>query len=569
MPRKPFVAAFGLAIALFAGSSQSAAPETRRSAEPARQARVASQEDLLARAVFQALLGDFALQRGELALASDAWTDLAQRTRDPQVIARAVQVAGHARQHERALELTRLWIETAPDTPKARQAEVSLLIITGRLGELLPRLQALLAEDPEHAADNFMLLNNMLGRIGDRRAAQQLVDRLAASYDALPEAHFAMAQAASNANDPARALTETERALALRPDWEMAALARAQLQSRQSPEQAIASLEAFIERQPAARDARLALARLLIGEKRYAPARQHFAQLLKNFPDNPEVIYPVAMLALQQGDLATGRAQLEHLLSTEFPDKSTIHFFLGQLEQEEKHPLAALEHYRQVTSGEQQLPAVVRAAQILADQGRLPDARQLLQAGRGSLDGSQLTLAEAQLLRDAGRFNDAYIALASALGAQPDHLELLYEAALVAERLGKFELLEAHLQHLLRLKPDHAHALNALGYSWADRNIRLDEAHAMISQALAQTPDDPFIMDSLGWVLYRQGKLDDALQTLQGAYRIKADAEIAAHLAEVLWHKGRQDEARRLLEETARRHPDHSVVSRTLQKLQP
>ena len=173
------------------------------------------------------------------------------------------------------------------------------------------------------------------------------------------------------------------------------------------------------------------------------------------------------------------------------------------------------------------------------------------------------------MLREAGRDSEAYELLEATLAKQPDNPELLYEAALTAERLGKPEVLEKHLGRLIELKPDHAHANNALGYSLAERNIRLDEAHKLIAHALALSPKDPFIMDSMGWVLFRQGKLPEALKTLQTAYGIKADPEIAAHLGEVLWAMGRKDEAARLLQEAAKKSPDNAVLAAALKKFQP
>ena len=204
-------------------------------------------------------------------------------------------------------------------------------------------------------------------------------------------------------------------------------------------------------------------------------------------------------------------------------------------------------------------------------QGKTEEARQLLRDTRGNTpsERTQLILAESQLLREAGRHNDAYIVLESALTKQPDNPEILYETALTAERIGKPDLLETHLKRLLELKPDHAHALNALGYSLADRNQRLDEAHDLITRALNLNPDDAFIMDSMGWVLYRQGKLDEALQTLERAYSLKADPEIAAHLGEVLWQLGRRDEARRILRDAAKKHPENEVLAGTLKKFLP
>ena len=571
MQLKRIAAALTLALCLTHGGYSMAAGEATAKPAGKRVNTQAASEDLLARTVFQALVGEFALQRGDTKLGSDAWTDLAQRTRDPKVVARATEVAGFARQFDRALELSRLWLEVEPDSAKARQSQSTLLILSNRLDELAPQLVSLLEQDKANLGNNLMHLNRMLARHEDKKAVQSLVDRVAAPYDDLPEAHFAMAQAAANANDNLRALNETEKTLQLRPDWESAALARAQLQTRLSAQTAIDSLSTFVGANPNARDARLALARLLITEKRYDEARRHFDRLIKDNPDNPDVIYPVAMLALQQGDMTTGRSQLEHLLTTDFADKSTIHFFLGQLDQEQKKPEAAAEHYRQVTAGQQYIAARSRLAQILLQQGKTNEARELLHNTRGGTadERTQLILAESQILREAGRHNDAYIVLDLALTAQPDNPELLYEAALTAERIGKPEILEIHIKHLLSIKPDHAHALNALGYSLAERNTRLPEAFDLIAKALNLTPEDPFIMDSMGWVLYRQGKLAESLKTLENAYRIKADPEIAAHLGEVLWTMNRKDDARRILNDALKAHPDNEVLTGIVKKLLP
>lgn len=560
-----------LALGLSQYGLSQAAGEAPAKAASKNTSAPASAENILARTVFQSLLGEFALQRGDVKLGVDAWTDLAQRTRDPKVIARATEVASLAHQYDRALELSKLWLEVEPDSVKAKQMQSSLLITTNRIDDLAPQLATVLEQDKPNIGANLLQLNRMLARHTDKKAVQTLVDRLASPYDTLPEAHFAMAQAAANAGDNLRALSETEKSLLLRPDWETAALARAQLQAPHSALTAIDSLSSFVDRNPNARDARLTLARLLISEKQYNESRKQFERLIKDNPDNPEVIYPVAMLALQQGDTVTGRSQLEKLLTTNYTDKSTVHFFLGQLDQEQKKPEAALEQYLQVSSGEQYVAARSRAAQILLQQGKPEEARELLHNTRGnnSAEQTQLVMAESQLLREAGRPNDAYILLETALTSQPDNPDLLYETALTAERIGKPEILETHLKHLLKLKPDHAHALNALGYSLAERNTRLPEAQELISKALSLMPDDPFIMDSMGWVLFRQGKQQEALKTLEKAYSLKADPEIAAHLSEVLWAMNRQDDARRVLKDAAKEFPDNAIIEGAIKKQQP
>jgi tetratricopeptide (TPR) repeat protein len=564
MVRKLLAASVAL---LFAGFTHAAGSPAAKAPQPAS----SYSRDLTARTVFQVLMGELALQRGEVDLGVSSYADLARRTRDPRVLERATEVAGFARQFELAHDLAKAWVEVEPDSIKARQVLTTLLVLLNRTDELAPQISTLLEQDKANLGDNLLRLNRMLVRHADRQSVLQLVEKVTAPYAGIPEAHFALATAAANASDPARAQAEIDKALKLRPDWEMAALLRAQLQARQSPGQAIDSLARFVERHPGAKDVRMTLARMLISEKRYDESRRHFDRLLVENPTNPEVLYPVAMLALQQNDTKTGKAQLEKLLQTDFPDKSTIHFFLGQIEEEQKNTDAALSHYQQVSAGDQFIPARGRAAQILAQQGKLNDARLVIQAtpGRTDQERTQLLLAESQLLREAKRYEEAYAVLEKALAKQPDNTDLLYDAALMAERLGKQEMLETHLQRLIQLKPDHAHGLNALGYSWADRNVRLNEAHDLIARATTLAPEDPFIMDSLGWVLFRQGKLEESLKTLERAYKRKPDPEIAAHLSEVLWSLGRKDDARRLLREAVGKHPDNEVLTSAAKKFLP
>jgi len=208
---------------------------------------------------------------------------------------------------------------------------------------------------------------------------------------------------------------------------------------------------------------------------------------------------------------------------------------------------------------------------VLAKQGRLPEARKYLQeAAEGSPSMRlQLLQAEAQLLRDAGDYRGTYELLGEALAKNPESPDLLYEHAMAAEKLDRLEEMERNLRKLIALRPDHAHAYNALGYSLADRNIRLQESYELIEKGLKLAPNDPFIMDSMGWVLYRMGRHAEALEQLERAYKIRPDAEIAAHLGEVLWVMGRQDEARRLWTDSLKEHPGNEVLQATVKRLAP
>ena len=528
-------------------------------------------EELLGQAVFQVLLGEIALREGAVDLSLDAWTDLAQRSMDPKVLARAVEIAGHTGNHARALHLVRLWLSVEPQSRAAQQAQLALLIQSGEVSQLAPHLRRLLDSSDKDKAQHMLLLNRMLARIPDKAAVLTLLEDVLAAHQQQPEARFALAQGALSTGDNARALRELQAALALRPDWEQAAIAHASLLARENAGQAIREMQEFITRKPDSRDARQALAQLMVTEKRYEEAQAQYQKLLLDAPDEPGILYPAAVLALQSGDRETGRRQLEKLLQTSFPDKSTLHFLLGQIAQEDNQDELALTHYQKVTAGERFVAARARAASLLLKQGQSNAALELLHNTRGltTAERTQLVQAEAQLLRDAGKDQQAYETLNQALQQQPDNPELLYDAALSAERIQAYEAMERHLRALLNKHPDHAHALNALGYSLVERNIRLDEAETLLNKAIALAPQDAYIMDSVGWLQYRQGKLEAALQTLRQAYRLKADSEIAAHLGEVLWQLGKQDEARKVWQEASQRDPHNRALRATLEKFLP
>ena len=300
----------------------------------------------------------------------------------------------------------------------------------------------------------------------------------------------------------------------------------------------------------------------------YDEARQIFNQMLQGFPDNPDVVYPVALLALQQNDLAVAEAQFKHLLTLSIPDKSLAYYYLAQIAEEKGKTDEAIDLYAKVESGDQLVQARMRGAQLLAGQGKLDEARKLLsEANAVSAEQSlQLAIAEAALLRKAKQPQAAFDLLDALLEKQPDNPELLYETALLAERLDQMAIMERRLRRLIELQPENGQAYNALGYSFADRGIQLTEARELIEKALALMPNDTFILDSLGWVLYRQGDLPGGLAALERAYGMRDDPEIAAHLGEVLWSMNRKDEAQKLLRAAQKKHPDNEPLADAVKK---
>jgi tetratricopeptide (TPR) repeat protein len=528
-------------------------------------------ESLSEALLYEFLLGEIAAQRGDPVLAARTYLELARRTRDPRVARRAVELASTAREQGLALEAAQLWHETEPDSIRALQAVTALMIAAKRVDDAEPYLAKLLAAQGTNTASGFMQLNRLLARNPDKNASLRVVRRLAASYPQLPEAHFAVSQAALAAGDEKAALEAIRRASALRPDWDLGALFEAQILQTQSPAKAAERLERYLEQYPDQRDVRMNYARLLVLDKRYPEARQQFERLLADNPGNTEVIFAVGLLAFQLKDYEVAERNLQQLLELNYSDVNTVRYTLGQIAEEQKDWAKAIGWYEKVGAGEQSLPAQLRVANVMAKQGKLDAARAYLHGivVKDEQQKVQILVAEAQMLREANRNDEAYKLLGRALEQNPDEPDLLYDHALTAEKLEHFDVLETNLRKLIEVRPDHAHAYNALGYSFADRNTRLEEARALIERALELAPNDAFIVDSMGWVLYRQGDAQAAVVQLRRAWSLRPDAEIGAHLGEVLWTSGKRDEANRVWDEALREHPDNETLKKTLRRFRP
>jgi tetratricopeptide (TPR) repeat protein len=525
-------------------------------------------EDLSEPTLYEFLLGEIALQRGDLPLAANTYLDLARRTRDPRVARRAVEVANQAKEITLALDAARLWNELEPSV-HALQVLAATLVAAKRVEEAGPVIEKLFSADGVNRENAFMQLNRLLAGNPDKIANQRVVRNIAAKYPQLPQAHFAVAQAAAIAGDNDGAITAAREAQKLQPDWELAVLLEAQVLQQRSPAAAAKRLGEFVESYPSAREARLSYARVLVLEKRLPEARKQFEAVANASPKNPDVVYAVGLLAYQLKDYSAAEEYMKRVLSLGYRDPEGVRYVLGQIAEEQKLWPRAIEWYESIDTGDHVMPARMRTANAIAKQGKLDEARAFLKrvAAENPEDVVQLIVAEAQLLRDAQRHAEAFALLSDALGKQPEQPDLLYDLALTAEKLERFDLLETHLRKLIEVKPDHAHAYNALGYSFADRNTRLPEARKLIEKALELAPEDYFIMDSMGWILYREGDLKGAARELRRAYSGRPDAEIGAHLGEVLWMLGEQDEARRVWDEALKAGPENETLQKTIKRL--
>ncbi|MFM8464250.1 MAG: tetratricopeptide repeat protein, partial [Burkholderiaceae bacterium] len=469
------------------------------------------------------------------------------------------------------------WREIAPQSDEAAQALVGLLISSGRIDDAKAAMaQQLASSTPTTLPNTIALLQRQLARVQDRTRAYAMLRELLEPYADVLEARLTLAQAAMVAGDRNRALSEARAALAKHPGSELAALVLSQIIEDRT--EATQSLATFLQKNPKAREVRLAYARTLIEQNKIVEAKAQFAQLLTHYPEDRTTLYALGLMAAQAGEMREAESYLSKYIETlnDEPDRerdsTQALMVLAQIAEDKNDTTAALKWLEKVEPDNQgsYITATLRRAMLVAKSKDPETARALLQQAEARNDDerAKLIVGEAQLLRDAGRLDDALRLVADALEIYKNNIDLLYEHAMLAERAKQFDLMERELRQLIKLAPDNQHAYNALGYSFADRNLRLQEAFDLISKANQLAPDDPYILDSLGWVEFRLGRLDQALKTLQRAYGIKADAEIAAHLGEVLWKLGRHDEAKKLWRSANEKDPKNETLKSTLQRLQ-
>ncbi|MCS6786009.1 MAG: tetratricopeptide repeat protein [Thiobacillaceae bacterium] len=528
-----------------------------------------ARQELTAQILYQYLLGEIAAQRGELAVAAEAMLDLAVKTRDARIAQRATELAIFARRPAQALRAAQLWVEREPNSARARQTYISLLLGAGRLNDARPQLEAFLRLGELGAG--FLQLPQLLLRHQDKQAVLTLMSELAAAYPSLPEASLALAQVAWHAAQSERALTAVDEALRLRPGWESAALFKGQILQRRGEDEAVAYWQGFLARHPDARQVRQLLARQLARMGRFAAARAHFEVLHAQDPAQVEHLVALGLMAQQMSDWAAAERYYLQALDSAQGDADQLRLYLGQVAEAQRRHDQALKWYLAVGEGRHYLDARMRAAVLLGKLGRIDEGRRVLAAlpAESEAERVQLIQTEAQMLREAKDYQAMFDLLSRALEAMPDSPELLYDRAMAAERLNRLDVLEQDLRRLIALKPDHAHAYNALGYTLADRTERIAEAIELLEVALKLAPDDPFILDSMGWALFKARRLNEAIDYLRRAYSLRADPEIAAHLGEALWVRGDREEARRIWQGSLREHPDNESLRETVGRLLP
>jgi tetratricopeptide (TPR) repeat protein len=519
--------------------------------------------------IYSYLVGEIGAHRGELRLSQTHYQHAAILARDAYAAECATRIALHLKDYQAGLAAARRWVELDPNNIAARQLTAVLFLRDGQSEQAGEQLDALVKIADARGSDGFLQAAGALSLESDRAGAEQLMQGLAERHPGDVRALYALAVLETAHRQFAGAETRLREVIERKPEWEQPRVLLSRVLVAQSErDKALAFLEDSVRDNPDSVLLRTSYSRLLVDAGMYTEALEQFRNLYRLKPEDDEIAFGYAMLATQQEHWDEARPLWQELRGR--PDRQDeASYYLAQVEEQDGNDQLAIGLFRSVGGDELKVDAVMRAAQILARTGRLEEARDALQRARIANPGraTDLYIAETQLVQKYADADEALALYATAISAYPDNPDLLYNRALFVVELGDFAWMERDLLKLLEKDPDHADALNALGYTLADRNERLDEAFAYVARALKLRPDSAAILDSMGWVLYRQGDLAQATSYLRRALQLNQDDEIAAHLGEVLWMSGKKDEAVRAWRDAQEIDSQNAVLMETLERL--
>ena len=530
---------------------------------------------------YQLLLGELNSRGPEPAAGFALILDAARKTNDATLYQRAVELAFEARSGDAALQAARAWKQAFPDSREANRYVLQILVALNRLPESVDPLKTEVAlADAKDRPAVIAAVARAYSRATDKKLAATTVERGLADYldkpDTGPIAWAAVGRLRLAAGDSAGALDAARRGQAAGPASEGPVLLALEMMDPKVP-QAEAIVRSYMQGQPLP-ELRLAYARVLLDAQRQPEALLQLQQVTRERPDFPEAWLAQGSLLVQDNQLPAAEAALKRYLelvqaqpASEERNRGTAQAYLSlaQIAEKRKDYTQANAYLDRIDNAQDLVQAQNRRASILARQGRMAEARKLIQSlpERTPADARMKAMAEVQLLRDNKDYQGAYDLLGQTIAKDAGDPDLLYDQAMIAEKMGRFDDMERLLRELMVKKPDYHHAYNALGYSLAERNLRLPEAKQLIQKALEYAPGDPFISDSLAWVEYRLGNKAEALRILRDAYKQRQDPEIAAHLGEVLWSLGQRDQAQVVWREGLLMNAENDTLQETLQRL--
>ena len=518
--------------------------------------------------MYEILIAELATQRGNPEVASKFYVDAAKQSNDPRIASRAVRIASFANKNDEALSAATIWLENEPENAEAQRITAVLHLRSGNYEKAQTLLSKLLKSDKEAISRNLLLTGAMLQREASKEGAVKIASHLKTLYPEQAEAHYVHASLAIQVQQKEAALKSSFKTLEIRPNWVDAVILHPRiLQENGKNKEALEFLTNYVKTNPKEDTVRLTYARILVDERRLEDARSQFELLAVKMPNNQDVLFALAMLSMQFKEFDEAEGYLNQLNSSGKINPQ-VQYYLGQIAEQKEELESAVNWYSQIHTGDYFIEAQLRISVIIAKTKNIEEARAHLHSIDTKTDEEkrEVILFEGNLLRDFKHYQLAYDFYTDLLAKEPKDTELLYYRSLVAERINMVDVVIRDLSYVIEKDPNNAAALNALGYTLADRTDKLEEALKLIQRANELEPDDAAIVDSLGWVNFRLGNLDAALKYLKDAMDKIADGEVAAHYGEVLWTAGKKEEAKKVWNDAKEKFKDNEILIQTLKR---
>ena len=517
--------------------------------------------------IYKFLLAEIASQRGDLNSAGHIYLDLAKLTKNIPLAERATRIAGSARNGRLAMDSANVWQKLDKTSTEPKRILAELFITSGNLAKARPLVKELLKQEEQTRAEGFLYLNKILSQVENKKNALRFILDISKPYLGLPEARFAIAHAAYSAGDKKMALKELDKIDSLNSKWETAALFRGYIIGQEWPEKALAFYQDFLRKNSKSNEVRLEYAKALTNLKKYDEAKKQFLKLVNSSLASSEISLTVALLAIELGDNILAEKYFIQSLERNYPKPGQIHIYLSGIYDDRGDFEETLTWLKKITSGEYFLDSRILMAEYIAKYDSIDSAIEMLNTlkNRNLLPNEKLIILrnKTSLLLSGDRPEDAFDLMKLEEEEFKNTPEFKFDYAILSEKMGNTLLMEQLLLEAIKLKPDYSTAYNALGYSYADRGIKLQEAKRYIEIALSFEPNNHYILDSMGWIHFKLGNLEIASKFITKAFAINKDPEIAAHLGEILWAQGKKEEAREVWGNSLNRHPSNTVLLET------
>ncbi len=526
--------------------------------------------DDISEVMYEVLTGELSGKLGDLESSKQAYSRASELSDDPQVIERAMRIAIFAKDWPLALKIAHRWSDVLNGNIEAQQVLGVLYLRQGDVDSSEKYFSKVMSAAEDSPSQGYNIVAATLARVENVDTSLALMGRLVAKNFSNPYGHLSYANLAMKAKQYQLAIDQSELALGFKPDLSEARVLRARVLSLIGDhEAAFVEMQNLVDADAQNFDLRLGYARMLLQAEQFNEAGKQFEVLLDQRPGDPDITYMLGLTYVQAEQYSQAK-QYFHSLIDDNRRLDESNYYLARIYEELSESDKAVEYYQEVAYGDLYLEAVIRLADLYVKESGLDKARTYLNDVRGRVDQSEnvirLFLAEGHILHQEKQYDQAYDIYSEGLLEFPRHPDLLYARALTAEHIDRVDLLELDLLIILQSDPDHANALNALGYTLADRGLRIDEAQKYVERAYELKPNDPAVMDSMGWIQFRKGNYAEAENFLRKALNLMDDAEIIGHLGELLWAQGNYEEARNLLREAMDRHPDDSYIQKLIKK---